>query len=120
MWVGRVHGFVGSQAGRAGAGARRSRLLRSCNARPVQMTARGASPRVRAYPVTRPGLLMAQATLPGLLSVLRPVVVPTRSCRLHRLTPHCERAPARMNPAYRDVPRGGSAKNPQQLVRPGR
>ena len=29
---------------------------------------------------------MAQATLPGLLSVLRPVVVPTRSCRLHRLT----------------------------------
>jgi hypothetical protein len=35
---------------------------------------------------------MAQATLPGLLSVLRPVVVPTRSCRLHRLTPHCERA----------------------------
>jgi len=34
---------------------------------------------------------MAQATLPGLLSVLRPVVVRTRSCRLHRLTPHCER-----------------------------
>jgi hypothetical protein len=76
MWVRRVHGFAGSQAGRAGAGARRSRLLRSCDARPVQMTARGASPRVRAYPVTRPGLLMAQATLPGLLSVLRPVVVP--------------------------------------------
>jgi len=73
-----------------------------------------------AYPVTRPGLLMARATLPGLLSVLRPVVVPTRSCRLHRLTPHCERAPARMNPACRDVPRGGSAKNPQQPVRSGR
>ena len=84
--VRRVHGFVGSQARRAGAGARRSRLLRSCNARPVQMTARGASPHVRAYPVTRPGWLMAQPTLPGLLSVLRPVVVSTRSCRLHRLT----------------------------------
>ena len=65
---------------------------------------------------------MAQAMLPGLLSVLRPVVAPTRSCRLHRLTPHCERAPARMNPACRDVPRGGSltTKNPQQLIRPGR
>ena len=55
---------------------------------------------------------MAQATLPGLLSVLRPVVAPTRSCRLHRLTPHCERAPARMNPACRDVPRGGLRKEP--------
>jgi hypothetical protein len=26
---------------------------------------------------------MAQTTLPGLLSVLRPVVVPTRNCRSH-------------------------------------
>ena len=39
-----VHGFAGLQAGRAGAGAGRSRLLRSGNARPGQMTARGAPP----------------------------------------------------------------------------
>ena len=41
------------------------------------------SPPGRAYPVTRPGLLMAQATLPGLLSVLRPVVVPARNYLSH-------------------------------------
>jgi hypothetical protein len=33
--------------------------------------------------VTRPGLLMAQTTLPGLLSVLRPVVVPICNYRSH-------------------------------------
>ena len=70
------------RAGHAGAGAGRSRLLRLGNARPVQVTARGAPPPVRAYPVTRPELLMAQAALPRLLSVLRPVV-PTRNYRSH-------------------------------------
>ena len=84
---------IASRARREGAG--RSRLLRSCNARPGQMTVRGAPPPVRAYPVTRPGWLIAQATLPGLPGVLRPVfalpatVVPTR------LTPHCEAAARR-------------------------
>ena len=62
---------------------------------------------------------MAQAMPPGLLSVLRPVVVLTRSCRLHRLTPHCERAPTLMNPACRDVPHGGSAKNLSSWYVPG-
>lgn len=70
------------------------------------MTARGAPPPVRVYPVTRPGLLMAQATLPGLPGVLRPVFAPPATVVPTRLTPHCESAPARMSPACRDVPRG--------------
>ena len=58
------------------------------------MTARGAPPPVRVYPVTRPGLLMAQATLPGLQGVLWLVFAPlatvvrtrlTRTVRAHRL-----------------------------------
>ena len=54
----------------------------------------GCAAAVRVYPVTRPGLLMAQATLPGLQGMLRPVFAPpvtvvrtrlTRTVRAHRL-----------------------------------
>ena len=81
------------------------------------MTARGAPPPARVYPVTRPGWLMAQATLPGLPGMLRPVFAPPVTVVPTRLTPRCESAPARMSPACRDVPRG--VPSPERTLVPG-
>ena len=64
---------------------------------------------------------MAQATLPGLPGVLRPVFAPPATVVPTRLTPHCESAPARIESGLpRRSARGSlTRKNPYSWYVPG-